>query len=212
MFIFDTLKSQIEVDYSNSNVDLTNILKRYLKHGRIPKETILQLKTVFFDRISSGRKLYNDPRIFDIMHEYDKRFVTLQVGETLKIGPHDIIIKNNTTENINEWLLLFAYTQSQSDMLINLCFEIISLLSKTEMSQLNEINNPDDDVVKLISYFLIFVKEELYEFLVEDFSGSNVLADFAFTLKFDLMVWCTQQDPIKFVTCKICKGKHFNDA
>ncbi|XP_063824986.1 uncharacterized protein LOC135074576 [Ostrinia nubilalis] len=207
LFIFNYIRSQISVDDPNSNLSFANILKEYVREGRINKFTLLRLKKKLMEKVD---KYKTDPRLFDDMHSFRNTYnsselSTIRTGEVLKIGAHEILIKNNTTEKLEEYLEM--YSQSQCDKFLSLCFGLISSLSKTELQSLNKIN-PDEDAVLQVSYFLVHETEGiLFDFLIEESMETELLLeDMIVSLKDDLMRWCYKQRVRPHKTCEVCKG------
>lgn len=210
LFIFNYFRSKISVDDSDSNLTFANIVKEYVRDGRINKYTLLRLKRKLMEKLNQENKTKVDPRMFDDIHSfrnnYSRRFLTIRTGEVLKIGSHEILIRNSTTEKLEEWLEMFS--QNQCDMFLNLSLGIISSLSYDQMKKLRNIN-PDEDAILRVSYFLVFETEGIIDFLIEDYMGTELLDDIVHNIKEDLMRWCSAQRVRQYDTCVICQGMRY---
>lgn len=209
LFIFNYFRSKISVDDSDTNASFANLMKEYVRDGRINKYTLLKLKKKLMDKVKED-KTNVDPRIFDDIHSfrnnYSSRFLTIQTGAVLTIGSHEILIRNSTTEKLEEWLEI--YSQNQCDMFLNICFGVISSLTYNQMQKLNNIN-PDEDAILRVSSFLVFETEGIFDFLIEDYMGTDFLDDIVHNLKEDLMRWCSTQRIRPYEMCEICQGMRF---
>ncbi|KAF9796736.1 hypothetical protein SFRURICE_014560 [Spodoptera frugiperda] len=153
LFIYYHLSSKITVK-ENDNVFMA-ALKLYIRDGRINKETLLALKKEILGYFMDHSKQEHNKTWRDVdeyMKTYFGNLKTLKVGQELEIGPHKILVKQITVDHLE--MGLAKYSQQQCDIFMDLCLKIISILSKDEVRQLNNVN-PDEDIIMRVSIFLL---------------------------------------------------------
>ncbi|CAH0579282.1 unnamed protein product [Chrysodeixis includens] len=199
LFVFQYLKSKVRDDENDGT--FMSMLKEYIREGRISREMILRLKkeliNFFSDLKNSDAKRNMYSNVSDILRKNLMNFKILRSEQNLHLGPHVILIKQDTLDGFETRLAHF--TQNKCDLFIQLCFAIISALSKGEVLKLRFIN-PDEDVVMKVSEFLLG-KFEYYMKCYE-----NINKDMIDLAKCDLIKWCDRQYVRRRYTCCKCSG------
>lgn len=198
LFIYYHLSSKITVK-ENDNVFMA-ALKLYIRDGRINKETLLALKKEILGYFMDHSKQEHNKTWRDVdeyMKTYFGNLKTLKVGQELEIGPHKILVKQITVDHLE--MGLAKYSQQQCDIFMDLCLKIISILSKDEVRQLNNVN-PDEDIIMRVSIFLL---ERFNEYIGQRLEiDDSTLA----TATSDLLAWRKRQHIRTQYNCAKCKG------
>lgn len=202
LFVFDYLKSKVGDD-ENDNAFMSG-LKSFIRDGRIDKRTLLKLKEKLMEFFSKQKeKKGSRNKSFNVdFSKYLRSFETLRVGQWLSVGPHTILIKQITLDKLE--MSLQKYSQEKCDMFMELCFKIISALTKDEVIRLNAIN-PDEDIIMRVSVFLL-VKFEKYT-LEKSIVETNMVS----LAKTELLEWCGRQRVKRQKKCKKCNGITYHE-
>lgn len=199
LFVFQYLKSKLRYDEEDS--EFMSILKQYIREGRISREKLLRLKEKlinFFSELKksdSFKNMYSN--VNDILRKNLMNFKILRSEQNLHLGPHVILIKQDTLDNFATRLAHLS--QEKCDLFMELCFSIISALSKDQVLRLRFLN-PDEDVVMKVSQFLL---EKFEYYMACRGKIDNILIDLA---KYDLNEWCYRQHVRGHYICSKCKG------
>ncbi|KAJ2946071.1 hypothetical protein O0L34_g4990 [Tuta absoluta] len=178
--IFDFLVSQIQDkchdDDAERDVTFKRLLQEFITNGRIKVESLEKLRGTILTRITENcyknPKPNSNPRNFDGLFESRKKSskkYELQAGKVVKIGIHEVLIKQSTLDLLQEYLA--SYCQNDADLFVELCFRILSVMSEDDVSTLNYVNL-DEDVIMRIATFLIEwnVVDELLEMFKNNFT------------------------------------------
>ncbi|KAF9408802.1 hypothetical protein HW555_011644 [Spodoptera exigua] len=200
LFIFYYFKSKITDDINDSV--FMAVLKHYIREGKIDNETLIILKKTimeyFIDHTEEERADNNSWKDIDnYMKMYFGNLKILKVGQELEIGPHKILVKQITVDNLETGLA--QYSQKQCDVLMDLCLKIISILSKEDVCWLNYVN-PDEDIIMRVTTFLL---QNFNEYVGQRSEvDDNTLA----TATSDLLAWRKLQNVRTRYNCEKCNG------
>ncbi|KAM3964386.1 uncharacterized protein ACR2FA_001362 [Aphomia sociella] len=152
-----------------------------LTTNQSPRDHKVQMVFHMFQYFKSKVKEYYDIHKYDDIYKfrkaYGKQFMELRAGEVVNIYQHKIFIKEDTIEKLQLWVERLP--QDKCDLFIKMCFKIISLMSHTEINELNLLN-PDEDVIIRVSHFLLNeINVEVYLEELKDggVKGFSVLID-----------------------------------
>lgn len=199
LFVFQYLKSKIQEDEKDG--EMMSMLKKYIREGRISREMLLRLKEKlinFFSELKKNDSFKNTySNVNEILRKNLMNFKILRSEQNLHLGPHVILIKQDTLDSFGTRLAHLS--QEKCDLFMELCFSIISALSNSEVLRLRFLN-PDEDVVMKVSQFLL----EKFEYYISGRTKvDRIMIDLA---KHDLNKWSDRQYVRRRYTCCKCKG------
>ncbi|KAL4713232.1 hypothetical protein ACJJTC_013162 [Scirpophaga incertulas] len=204
-FVFNYIKSKIPV---NEDVDISfgNVLNEYISNGKIKPNTIKKILDKLIEAAKNS-KISDDPRTYEGMHNFFKRkrtsFIIPKAGEVITLGKHDILVKSNTVDNLEEWLEIFS--QQQCDVFMSLCYKIISNLSHSEVNEMNEVNFDEDIILKVVKYILEEKMVDVCHLILSNCHDEILCDDVVSLLKTDMLHWRRTQDIRKYKSCNKCQ-------
>ncbi|CAH0397871.1 unnamed protein product [Chilo suppressalis] len=216
LYVFNYIKSKINMNDSDADISFVRIIKKFFRDGKVDVDTIKKVKEKLMERLYERMSSTDNEKtkydkyddLFNFRKSRNVRFMTLEADEIVTIGKHNIFVKASTTENLDLWLDMFP--QEVCDVFLNLCFKVISLLTTDEINKLIEINF-DEDIILRVSYYLIFETDgEVFDVIREDYY-TELFIDVASNYKEELIKWRSRQSVQKYVECKTCSGVRFSE-
>ncbi|XP_037965158.2 uncharacterized protein LOC105384324 isoform X2 [Plutella xylostella] len=208
-FVFNHIQSKIPTGLYHHEHDnsLRTIVNEFFRDGRISKETLLQLKKKFMQWISLGEVsntvMMDDLSKFKTL--FDVKYRVLEAGKVMKIGEHEVLIKEATVALLSERFV--EESQEKCDMFVNFCLSIIAELSKGEVAKLSLLN-PDVDLLMIVAKYL---KAEcpVVDVYIGDFVEDGVVNTYVVRcMKNELLKWLeiVSKRLRQHKVCKLCLG------